>query len=87
MNTNSTDLQVGDKKSNGDGSGWCPPGRMPILGGDGKTCLCDSPQYSVKPICLPQKPECYVERLGNGYTYYGENSGCYITHGRRRVES
>ena len=66
-------------------SSWCPPGRQAkMMHGQ---CYCDAPQYSVKPKCLRQEPPCFVKNFDNGFTYYGQNTGAYITHGRRRVES
>lgn len=71
-----------DKKEN---SGWCPPGRTPkIMNG---VCYCDYSQYSVKPRCLLKEPDCFVKNLDNGYTYSGQNTGAYITHGKNRIES
>lgn len=64
---------------------WCPPGRTAVQI-DGQ-CYCDAPQYASKPTCLASQPPCYVEEFGNGYTFYGEYTGAYITHGRRRIES
>lgn len=69
----------------GSASEWCSLGRTPkSING---ICYCDYPQYSVKQTCLPQKPACYQNELDNGYTYYGQNTGNYITHGKHRIES
>lgn len=79
------DNPVGTDSSNERSSGWCAPGRTKkMLHG---ACYCDAPQYSVKPRCLIAEPNCFVPSLGNGYTYYGQDTGAYKTHGRRRVES
>lgn len=68
-----------------DSQAWCPPGRTPML--KNGQCYCNYSQYSVKSRCLPEAPPCFVPDLDNGYTYYGQNTGGYITHGRRRIES
>jgi hypothetical protein len=80
MNNNNT-----NNASRAQNGPWCPPGRT-VTQMHGK-CYCDAPQYSVKPQCLPEKPDCYVEQLGNGYTFYGQDTGAYITHGKNRIES
>ena len=70
---------------NSEQKAWCPPGRTPM--NKNGQCYCNYSQYSVKPRCLPHAPPCFVYNLDNGYTYYGQDTGVYKTHGRRRIES
>lgn len=64
---------------------WCPVNREAIdVNGN---CYCSNRQYSVKLPCLDREPDCYVKEYDNGFTYYGQYTGAYITHGRRRIES
>ena len=67
------------------GKGWCPPGRTPThMHGN---CYCVAEQYSVAPQCLAKQPDCFVKELGNGYTFYDQSHGDYVTYGRHRIES
>ncbi len=78
-------ISMNSEESHDSDKGWCPPGRTKkIMNG---ICYCDYVQYSVKPRCLIKEPSCFIEDLDNGYTYYGQNSGVYITRGKNRIES
>ena len=85
INNASRNQGASDMRGQGASNGWCPPGRTAKnMNG---VCYCDYKQYSVKPRCLSKEPDCFVINWDNGYTYYGQDTGAYITHGKNRIES
>lgn len=66
---------------------WCPPGRQMVMSDDNSQCYCVADQYSVKLHCIDKSAAPPDIRPTGGNSYYGENTGVYVTRAHRRIDS